>query len=168
MKMVQRRFPESPGRLDDFDYPVTRAQARAALRDFVEHRLPNFGTYQDAMVTDEPYLYHSRLSCVLNLHLLDLRDAIREQANGLKSTLTAATLSIRKPRTSRTVAPESLRGPGDLDLSRPEAVLRELNIDQIVSRMSRLRGGTSRAREHLERVLRVDFRGNDTTRNDPA
>jgi deoxyribodipyrimidine photolyase-related protein len=76
IEMVKRRFPESPGNLDDFDYPVTRAQAGAALRDFIEHRLSGFGTYQDAMVTGHPYLYHSRLSCVLNLHLLDPRDAI--------------------------------------------------------------------------------------------
>ncbi len=76
LDMVEQRFPDSPGRLDGFDYPVTRKQARAALRDFIEHRLSDFGTYQDAMVTGQPYLYHSRLSCVLNLHLLDPRDAI--------------------------------------------------------------------------------------------
>ncbi len=76
MAMVERRFPDSPGKLDGFDYPVTRDQARAALRDFIEHRLYSFGTYQDAMVTGRPYLYHARLSCVLNLHLLDPRDAI--------------------------------------------------------------------------------------------
>ena len=77
IEMVERRFPDSPGRIDGFDYPVTRTQARAALRDFIEHRLPGFGTYQDAMVTGRPYLYHSRLSCVLNLHLLDPRDAVK-------------------------------------------------------------------------------------------
>ncbi len=76
IEMVERRFPESPGRLDGFDYPVTRAQARDALRDFIEHRLSGFGTYQDAMVIGQSYLYHSRLSCVLNLHLLDPREAI--------------------------------------------------------------------------------------------
>ena len=76
IEMVERRFPDSPGKLDSFDYPVTHDQARAALRDFIEHRLAQFGTYQDAMVSGEPYLYHSRLSCVLNLHLLDPRDAI--------------------------------------------------------------------------------------------
>jgi deoxyribodipyrimidine photolyase-related protein len=76
INMVERRFPASPGQLDKFDYPVTRDQARAALRDFIEHRLARFGTYQDAMVTGHPYLYHSRLSCVLNLHLLDPRDTI--------------------------------------------------------------------------------------------
>ncbi|CAB5107081.1 deoxyribodipyrimidine photolyase-related protein [Olavius algarvensis associated proteobacterium Delta 3] len=76
MKLVERAFPDSPGRLDNFDYPVTRKQALAALKDFVTHRLTHFGTYQDAMVTDHPYLYHSRLSCVLNLHLLDPRKTI--------------------------------------------------------------------------------------------
>ncbi len=74
--MVERRFPDSPGPASGFDYPVTRDQARAALRDFIAHRLAGFGTYQDAMVSGEPYLYHARLSCVLNLHLLDPRDAI--------------------------------------------------------------------------------------------
>ena len=76
IKMVERHFSDSPGQLDHFDYPVTHRQALAALRDFVAHRLPRFGKYQDAMVTDHPYLYHSRLSCVLNLHLLDPRKAI--------------------------------------------------------------------------------------------
>ena len=76
MHMVSDRFGESPGRLDTFDYPVTRDQARAALRDFVEHRLSDFGRYQDAMASGHPYLFHSRLSVALNLHLLDPRDAI--------------------------------------------------------------------------------------------
>ncbi len=76
LRMVNHRFADAPGRLEGFDYPVDQAQARAALRDFIKHRLSHFGTYQDAMVTGEPYIYHSRLSCVLNLHLLDPRDAI--------------------------------------------------------------------------------------------
>lgn len=74
--LVERRFPQSPGNLDTFDYPVTAREARTALSDFIRHRLARFGTYQDAMVSGEPYLFHSRLSCVLNLHLLDPRDAI--------------------------------------------------------------------------------------------
>ena len=76
MKLVEREFPDNPGRLENFDYPVNHRQALAALRDFVKHRLEHFGTYQDAMATDHPYLYHSRLSCVLNLHLLDPRKVI--------------------------------------------------------------------------------------------
>ncbi|MGD8252569.1 MAG: cryptochrome/photolyase family protein, partial [Desulfobacterales bacterium] len=76
MDMVERRFPDSPGRLTHFDYPVTRRHALEALRDFLDHRLAHFGTYQDAMVSNHPYLYHSRLSCVLNAHLLNPRKAI--------------------------------------------------------------------------------------------
>jgi deoxyribodipyrimidine photolyase-related protein len=55
---------------------VTTRQARSALEDFIEHRLPHFGAYQDALWTGEPYLYHSRLSSALNLKLLDPREAI--------------------------------------------------------------------------------------------
>ena len=76
LRMVSDRFADSPGKLDAFDYPVTREQARQALRDFVEHRLADFGRYQDAIAVGHPYLYHSRLSAVLNLHLLDPREAI--------------------------------------------------------------------------------------------
>jgi deoxyribodipyrimidine photolyase-related protein len=76
LELVGRRFEGSPGTLEGFDYPVTREQAQAALRDFVEHRLERFGRHQDAMASGRPYLYHSRLSCVLNLHLLNPREAI--------------------------------------------------------------------------------------------
>ncbi len=76
VKLVDKTFPSSPGKTESFDLPVTSKQARAALRDFVDHRLANFGRYQDAMLTGHPYLYHSRLSSSLNLHLLDPRDAI--------------------------------------------------------------------------------------------
>jgi deoxyribodipyrimidine photolyase-related protein len=79
---VETHFPDAPGELDDFRWPVTPAQAQAALDDFIEHRLPYFGTYQDAMWTGRPFLYHSRLSAALNLKLLDPMTAVRaaEQA----------------------------------------------------------------------------------------
>jgi deoxyribodipyrimidine photolyase-related protein len=76
MELVQARFPGAPGRLDGFDWPVTRDQALAALDDFIDNRLPSFGPYQDAMWTGAPYLYHSRLSAALNLKLLNPREVI--------------------------------------------------------------------------------------------
>jgi len=78
MHLVSKRFSGSPGSLDNFDYPVSREQARAALRDFVDYRLEKFGPYQDAMVEGFPYLYHSRLSSVLNVHLLNPEEIIQE------------------------------------------------------------------------------------------
>lgn len=76
LALVERRFPHHPGRLAHFDYPVTADDARAALDDFIAHRLASFGRYQDAMASGQPLLYHSRLSAPLNLHLLDPRGVI--------------------------------------------------------------------------------------------
>lgn len=76
MKLVEERLPGNPGRLDRFDFPVACEQADRALEDFIAHRLPSFGRYQDAMWTAEPYLYHSRLSAAMNLKLLSPRRVV--------------------------------------------------------------------------------------------
>ena len=73
---VEEHFGNHPGQLDAFDWPVTGADAHRALDDFIEHRLPLYGLYQDAMWTNEPWLYHSRLGAAMNLKLLDPRVAI--------------------------------------------------------------------------------------------
>ena len=82
--LVERRFASHPGALDDFDWPLTPAQAREALDDFIAHRLAKFGDHQDAMWAGEPWLYHSRLSAAMNLKLLSPRTvvdaAVREPA----------------------------------------------------------------------------------------
>lgn len=67
---VDARFPDHPGGLEGFGWPVTRTDALAALADFVGHRLPDFGPYEDALVDGERVLAHSLLSVPLNLGLL--------------------------------------------------------------------------------------------------
>ncbi len=76
IELVEKIFPKHPGKLQTFDWPMTPAQAEAALADFIEHRLSLFGHYQDAMWMNEPYLYHSRISAALNLKLLSPRKAV--------------------------------------------------------------------------------------------
>ncbi len=71
---IKRVLPGLPGSAESFSWPVTRAQAVAALNDFITHRLPQFGPYEDAMWSDEPTLYHSTLSSSLNLKLLNPRE----------------------------------------------------------------------------------------------
>ena len=75
--LVQTRFADHPGRLDTFGWPVTREQALQSLQTFITERLPLFGTYEDAMWSGEAWLYHSHLSCALNLKLINPREVLQ-------------------------------------------------------------------------------------------
>jgi deoxyribodipyrimidine photolyase-related protein len=76
IEAVVRRFPDAPGRLDSFGWPVTRQAALQALSAFVDQRLASFGPFQDAMWTGQRLLYHSALSPALNLKLLHPREVV--------------------------------------------------------------------------------------------
>jgi deoxyribodipyrimidine photolyase-related protein len=76
LALVQRLFPQHPGSLHSFRWPVTRAQALAAFDRFVAARLEHFGRYQDAMWTDTPFGWHALLSSSLNLKLIRPREVI--------------------------------------------------------------------------------------------
>lgn len=78
IEFVNNRYGNHPGDASLFDLPVTHTEAQVWLRDFVKYRLGDFGTYEDAMWTGQPFLFHSRLSCVLNVKLLSPRDVIRK------------------------------------------------------------------------------------------
>ncbi len=73
---IERHFPGHPGETRHFGWAVTPSQAEDVLADFIRHRLPEFGRWQDAMWQDEPFLWHSLLSSALNLKLIDPRRAI--------------------------------------------------------------------------------------------
>jgi len=75
--LVNTQFASHPGTLHSFGWPVSRAQALLALQTFIEQRLPLFGKYEDAMWAGEAWLYHSHLSCALNLKLLNPREVVQ-------------------------------------------------------------------------------------------
>ena len=75
--LVNRRFAHHPGTLQTLGWPVTRPQALQALQAFVTERLPLFGRFEDAMWAGEAWLYHSQLSCALNLKLLHPREVVQ-------------------------------------------------------------------------------------------
>ena len=70
LELVAGRFDTHFGDLEPFNFAVTRDQALIALNQFINQRLTNFGHYQDAMLQDEPWMYHAHISFYLNIGLL--------------------------------------------------------------------------------------------------
>ncbi len=77
LTLVAARFADHPGQLEGFDLAVTREGALAEMARFMAEAMPQFGDYQDAMLTGEPLLWHSLLSPYLNVGLLDPLEVCR-------------------------------------------------------------------------------------------
>lgn len=63
-------FPDAPGALDVLFYPTSHGAAERWLKTFLEQRLELFGTYEDAIVRGERWLWHGVLTPMLNTGLL--------------------------------------------------------------------------------------------------
>jgi deoxyribodipyrimidine photolyase-related protein len=75
--MVEDSFADHFGTLAPFWFAVTRKDAEAAFDRFIETGLVDFGDYQDAMLSDEKFLFHAVVSLYLNVGLLDPRAVCR-------------------------------------------------------------------------------------------
>lgn len=71
---------ETIGNVDagSFNWPTSRADGLAVLRHFCDSLLVHFGDFQDAMHTEEKYLFHSRLSFALNTKMLSPREVVEK------------------------------------------------------------------------------------------
>jgi deoxyribodipyrimidine photolyase-related protein len=77
IQLVNKHFGDHFGDLEPFFFAVTRDDAKVALKHFIEGRLKKFGDYQDAMIENEPWMFHSHLSFYLNCGLLTAMECIR-------------------------------------------------------------------------------------------
>ncbi|MGF1635599.1 MAG: cryptochrome/photolyase family protein [Cyclobacteriaceae bacterium] len=77
-KSIENADIDGIGEVDaeKFPWPVTRSEALELLNDFCQHLLPSFGKYQDAMLANQPFLYHSRLSFAMNVKLLHPKEVL--------------------------------------------------------------------------------------------
>jgi deoxyribodipyrimidine photolyase-related protein len=71
IELVSEKFSEHPGKASDFFLPTTRAGARKWLQEFLAVRLKDFGPYEDALSSRDPFLFHSILTPFLNTGLLE-------------------------------------------------------------------------------------------------
>lgn len=85
--LVSNKFNQHFGNLEPFNFAVTRAQALEVLQRFIDQRLSHFGDYQDAMIQDEPWMYHSHISFYLNCGLLLPLECIEAAQNAYYQNL---------------------------------------------------------------------------------
>jgi deoxyribodipyrimidine photolyase-related protein len=75
---VEDQFADNYGNVDQFYYAITHTDAEEHLQHFINERLRLFGDYEDAMVADERWLWHSVLTPMLNIGLLSPKQVIHE------------------------------------------------------------------------------------------
>ncbi|BAO55675.1 cryptochrome/photolyase family protein [Nonlabens marinus] len=78
IELLEKEGVATFGRIDEtnFNWPTTRQDALDVLNYFCENLLEHFGDFQDAMHTDQDYLFHSRLSFAMNSKLLSPMEVI--------------------------------------------------------------------------------------------
>jgi deoxyribodipyrimidine photolyase-related protein len=68
-------------------WPINKKEAMRHLNHFLQQRFSEFGIYEDAIVSNEPFLNHSLLSPVINNGILtpkEVVDAIISYAEKMK------------------------------------------------------------------------------------
>ncbi len=75
-RQIERHFADHPGLMDNLWMPTTRQQALDWLEHFLRVKFAQFGPYEDALHSDDQFLFHSALSPVLNIGLLTPREVI--------------------------------------------------------------------------------------------
>ena len=75
-KYVDNNFKNNYGDVEDFNFPITHKTAKKWLKNFLKKRLSNFGNYQDAILKDESYLFHSLLASSINIGLITPQEVL--------------------------------------------------------------------------------------------
>lgn len=78
VKYVNKNFKNNYGTTDNFIFPVTHKTAKKFLTNFINKKLNNFGKYQDAILEEENFLFHSLLSSSINIGLLNPDEIIKK------------------------------------------------------------------------------------------
>ncbi len=78
---INDNFPEHPGKISEVWMPLTRQEALKNLDNFVSLKFENFGSYEDAILIEDNFLFHSALSPSLNLGLITPKEIINKILN---------------------------------------------------------------------------------------
>ena len=78
---IEKNFKNNYGNVENFEFPISHTTCKKWLKYFLDKKLKLFGDYQDAIIKDENYLFHSCLSSSINIGLinpLEIIDILRK------------------------------------------------------------------------------------------
>jgi deoxyribodipyrimidine photolyase-related protein len=78
---------------EKFNWPTSREECLEQLDYFCKNLLKHFGDYEDAMHTEEKFLFHSRLSFAMNTKMLSPKEVIEQVVHYYHQNEEAITLS---------------------------------------------------------------------------
>ncbi|WP_298295826.1 cryptochrome/photolyase family protein [uncultured Litoreibacter sp.] len=84
LEFLEPKFSQNFGALHPFWFATDAEQAQRALTHWITYALPQFGDYQDAMMNEEKFLYHSVISLYINAGLLDPLDVCAQVEQAYK------------------------------------------------------------------------------------
>jgi deoxyribodipyrimidine photolyase-related protein len=78
ISLINDNFSEHPGKISEIWMPLTRQEALKNLDNFISLKFENFGSYEDAILIEDNFLFHSALSPSLNLGLITPKEIINK------------------------------------------------------------------------------------------
>lgn len=85
IEFVESRFTKNYGTCDDFYLPINHTDAKKWFDEFLNVKMKNFAKYQDAIVPEEPFLFHSVISAVMNIGLINPSYIIKKVIEAYKA-----------------------------------------------------------------------------------
>ena len=76
--IINVKFKNHPGLVNNLWMPTNRKESLNWLDDFFKEKFFNFGDYEDAVVSENNFLFHSAISPILNMGLLTPNEVIQK------------------------------------------------------------------------------------------
>ena len=71
IKYIDGLFPKNYGESSDLLFPINHKDAKIWFKHFLKHKFNNYGTYQDAINSENGFMFHSTISPMMNIGLLN-------------------------------------------------------------------------------------------------
>lgn len=71
IKYINKLFPKNYGEAEDLLFPNNHSEAKKWLKYFLKEKFDSYGTYQDAIIDDNGFMFHANISPMMNIGLLN-------------------------------------------------------------------------------------------------